>query len=64
MDEIIIKERELRENIVQLINNSNLPAFILKPIFKDIFEQLENIEKEQYETAKNNLENRKEKENE
>jgi len=54
MEELIIKERELRENIVQEINNSGLPAFILKPIFKEIYEQLNSLEIQQYNTAKQN----------
>ena len=32
MEEIILKERETRENIVQTINKSNLPAFIASSI--------------------------------
>lgn len=62
MEELIIKERELRENTVQEINNSGLPAFILKPIFKEIYEQLQSIETQQYNTAKENLEKKKKKE--
>lgn len=54
MEEIILRERELRENIVQEINNSNLPAFIIKPIFKDMLMQLEQLEAQQYEQAKAN----------
>ena len=56
MEELILKERELKENIVKEINNSNLPAFILKSIFKDFLEQLNNIEVQQYEQAKANKE--------
>ena len=59
MEEIIIKERETRENIVQAINKSNLPAFILKPILKDMLEQIEQLEQQQYNIA---IENKKKKE--
>lgn len=51
MDELILKEREFKENIVQLINTSGMPAFILKPIIKELFEQLNLLEQKQYEDA-------------
>lgn len=52
MEEIILKEREVREQIVQIINKSGLPAVMLKPIFKDFFETLNNAEAQQYEQAR------------
>ena len=33
MEELIIKEREFRMGLVSLVNNSNLPAFIMKSTF-------------------------------
>ena len=54
MDKVILKERETREKIVQVINESELPAFILKPIFKDILEQINEIEIQQYNLALSN----------
>ena len=54
MDKVILKERETREKIVQIINESELPAFILKPIFKDILEQINEIEMQQYNLAVSN----------
>lgn len=62
MEDIIIKERETRENIVQVINQSNLPAFILKPILKDMLEQIERLEQQQYEIAMQNKSKEKGKE--
>lgn len=61
MEEIIIKERETRENIVQTINQSNLPAFILKPILRDMLEQIERLEQQQYEIAMQNKSKEEEK---
>ena len=58
MEELILKERETRVKLVELINTSNLPAFILKPIFKDMLEQLNNIEAAQYNQAQTNQANR------
>ena len=55
MEELIIKEREFRNKIVELINTSGLPAFILKPIIKEVYDQLIILEQQQYEqTQKQN----------
>ena len=48
MEELILKEREFKEKIIELINNSNLPAFIIKPILKELFEQVNLLEEQQY----------------
>ena len=62
MEEIILKERETKEKLVDVINQSNLPAFILKPMLKDLFEQINQLEEQQYQEAvkiKNEKENKK-----
>lgn len=64
MEEIIINERKFREDFANLINNAKLPAIIIKPIIKDIFEQLTIQEQQQYEIAVKNMEKKGEKENE
>lgn len=51
MEEIILKKKEFEEKLVELINKSELPAFILKPIIKDLFEQLNMLEQQQLEQA-------------
>ena len=51
MDELILKEREVKEKIIGIVNESGLPAFILKPIIKDIYDQLNSIEEQQYKQA-------------
>ena len=56
MDEIILNERKAREDIVKIINESGLPAFILKPIFKEILEQINIMVEEQYNQALQNKE--------
>ena len=66
MEELIIKERKAREDIVQVVNNAKLPAFILKPIIKDLLEQISLLEEQQYEQVIAKTEakkNKKEKEN-
>lgn len=57
MEEIILRKKEFEEKIVNLINEANLPAFIIKPIIKDLFEQLNVLEQQQFEQA---LKNKKE----
>lgn len=56
MEEIILQKKEFEEKIVKLINEANLPAFILKPIMKDLLEQLNVIEQQQLELAQKNKE--------
>lgn len=66
MEELILKERETREKLVELVNNSQLPAILLKPMFKEMLEQLNIIEENQYIQAKElkeTTEGKEEKEN-
>lgn len=56
MDELILKEREFKENMVDMINASGMPAFILKNIIKELYDQLNIIEQQQYEEALKNKE--------
>lgn len=62
MEELIIKERDTREKLVELVNNSQLPAILLKPMFKEMLEQLNIIEENQYIQAKELKENTERKE--
>lgn len=64
MEEIIISERKTREDIVNIINNSGLPACMLKPILKDLYDQINILTEEQYNQAVQNKEKEKEKEGE
>lgn len=54
MNELLFKIIDLKENIIKQINASELPALMLKSIFKDIIEQLERLEDEQSNQIKNN----------
>ena len=51
MEEVIVKNMEFKQKLAGLINESGLPAFILKPTFKEIFEQLNVLEQQQYQEA-------------
>ena len=48
---IILREKEVRQKIMQTINESELPAFMVRTILKDYYEQLESIEQQQYQEA-------------
>lgn len=51
MDELILKEYELRKKIEQDINNSGLPAIILEPVVKDLLNQILILKQKQYAQA-------------
>lgn len=59
MKELILKERETKEKIVQVVNESGLPAFILKPILKEFYEQVVVLEENQYQQALNSKQEEK-----
>lgn len=61
MEEVILIKKEFEEKLVKLINESNLPAFILKPIIKDLFDQLNILDQQQLEQAQRNKKEEKEK---
>lgn len=45
---LILKKKELEENLVKLINESEVPAFIILPIIEKINNQLIDLDKEDY----------------
>ena len=51
MDKIILKHRKFKEDLVNLINEAELPAFMLKPIMTELLEQLNQLEETQYQQA-------------
>jgi uncharacterized protein involved in exopolysaccharide biosynthesis len=51
MEELIIKERQTRAKIESAINESNLPAFVLTAICKDMLVQLQQEEQRQFNEA-------------
>ena len=64
MEELIIKEQETREKLVQILNDSKLPACMLEPILKDFYNQIVKEKEQQYQQAKANQEQKKEKKRE
>ena len=51
MEELILKERKFKEDIVNVVNSSNLPAFIIRPFIQDLLKQIEMLEEKQYDEA-------------
>ena len=51
MNDLILSERETKEKLVDVINKSNLPAFILRSMIKDLYEQISQVEQQQYQEA-------------
>ena len=64
MNELILNERKFKEEIINIVNNSNLPAFIIKPFLQDLLRQIDTLEQKQYEEAKKAEEEKQKKEQE
>lgn len=60
--DLIILERQTKEKIAEIINTSNLPAFVLKSMMQDFFNQLNIIGEKQYQEAIGNTSIEEEKE--
>ena len=57
--------QETIEKIADIINQSNLPAYCLKQILKDLFIEIEKIEKQEVENYEKEIyKNKQEKESE
>ena len=49
MKPLTLQVQETEQEIVNTINKSNLPAYVLKQILKDIYQQIETIEQQEIE---------------
>lgn len=45
-------QREFKDNLVKIINESKLPAFVLVPILEQALAEVKDIEQKQYEADK------------
>ena len=59
---LILRVKDTENRIVAIINNSNIPAFILKSSIEKIYNQLIQLEQQEYALALEN-EKKEEKEN-
>ena len=46
---ITVVREETKRGLIDLINNSGLPAFVVEPIIEDILIEIKNVAKKQYE---------------
>lgn len=53
---LILRNEEFKEELVKLINKSELPAFILKTNIENVYKQLSEIEMQQLELARSEYE--------
>lgn len=60
MKPLSLKVEETTKELAEVINNSDLPAYCLKQILKDLFIQLENIEQEEIKKYQEELSKEKE----
>ena len=47
-ENLILKERETKQKLVDVISQAHLPAFILQYIIKDLYEEVSRLASEQY----------------
>ncbi len=52
----VLVAEEIRQSIIDLLNNSKLPAFILEPILKEIYTDLKVAKNKEYEYQKRQYE--------
>lgn len=56
-----IKVQETEQEIIKVINNSNLPAYVLKTIFQNLYNQLEEIDNKEMQKYAESLKNKSKK---
>lgn len=54
---LILKVKETENKIIGIINESHIPAFIIKPLIEKIYNQLVNLEQQEYQIAIQNEKN-------
>ena len=52
----ILKLKETENEIVKILNECDIPAFVLKPMIEKIYRQLEVLEEQEYQKEKENYE--------
>lgn len=59
-----IKVQETEQEIIKVINNSNFPIYVLKTIFQNLYNQLEEIDNKEMQKYAESLKKDKNKEQE
>lgn len=52
----ILKLKETESQIIKILNMSEIPAFVLKPMIEKIYRELEVLEQQEYEKEKEKYE--------
>lgn len=52
----ILKLKETESQIIEILNMSEIPAFVLKPMIEKIYRELEVLEQQEYEKEKEKYE--------
>jgi hypothetical protein len=55
---ITIMRQEFAEKISDVINNCNLPLFIVEPIMRDVYLEIKSLSQKQYEMDKEEYESK------
>ena len=48
---LILLKKECEDNLVQVVNSSGLPAFILEPIIANLLQNIQRISRIEYEES-------------
>ncbi len=51
IEDLILKKRQLEDEIIEVVNKANLPAFIVKPILMEMLQQATIQEEQQLQQA-------------
>lgn len=54
---LILLKKECEDNLVQVVNSSGLPAFILEPILMNLLQNIQRLSRIEYEESLKNYNN-------
>ncbi len=52
----ILVVEETRQSIIKLVNDSNLPAFMIEPILREIYDEVQEAKVNEYKSQKKSYE--------
>lgn len=55
---VTVVRQEFIDGLVNYVNNSNLPLFVIEPILRDVYIEVKAMSQKQYETEKAEYEQR------
>ena len=51
MGDLILRKQQFEENLIELINKADLPAFVIRPILNELYSQVIIQERQQLDIA-------------